>query len=120
MLGRRGEMGYEEGELELEEGEAASGGGGGGRELVMPDALTCIDERIQNVLGHLRKKFEGEITHMNLGSMYGCHGSFLPTYPRSPLGFPQYRNTADPKNHGSASRSLHVLTEVHFTKFYIY
>lgn len=35
-------MGYEEGELELEEGEAASGGGGGGRELVMPDALTCI------------------------------------------------------------------------------
>jgi hypothetical protein len=25
------------------------------------------DERIQNVLGHLRKKFEGEITHMNLG-----------------------------------------------------
>ncbi|AQK94161.1 CW-type Zinc Finger [Zea mays] len=108
MLGRRGEMGYEEGELELEEGEAASGGG---RELVIPDALTCIDERIQNVLGHLRKKFEGEITHMNLGSMYGCHGSFLPTYPRSPLGFPQYRNTADPKNHGSASRSLHVLTE---------
>lgn len=32
-------MGYEEGELELEEGEAASGGG---RELVIPDALTCI------------------------------------------------------------------------------
>jgi hypothetical protein len=25
------------------------------------------DERIQNVLGHLRKKFEGEITHTNLG-----------------------------------------------------
>ncbi|KAG0517826.1 hypothetical protein BDA96_09G122800 [Sorghum bicolor] len=70
------------------------------------------DERIQNVLGHLRKKFEGEITHMNLGSMYGCHGSFLPTYPRSPLGFPQYRNTADPKNHGSGSRSPYVPTEM--------
>jgi hypothetical protein len=38
MLGRRGEMGYEEGELELEEGEAASGG----RELVVPDALAYI------------------------------------------------------------------------------
>ena len=38
MQGRRGEMGYEEGELELEEGEAASGG----RELVVPDALTYI------------------------------------------------------------------------------
>jgi hypothetical protein len=31
-------MGYEEGELELEEGEAASGG----RELVVPDALAYI------------------------------------------------------------------------------
>lgn len=39
MLGRRGEVGYEEGELELEEGEAASAGG---RELVVPDALTYI------------------------------------------------------------------------------
>lgn len=107
MLGRSGEMGYEEGELELEEGEAASGG----RELVVPDALAYIDERIQNVLRHLRKKFEGEITHTNLGSMYGCHGSFLPTYPRSPLGFPQYMNTADPKNHGSASRSPYLPTE---------
>jgi hypothetical protein len=42
-------MGYEEGELELEEGEAALGsadgycnGGGGGGELVDPDALTYI------------------------------------------------------------------------------
>jgi len=41
MLGRRGEMGFEEGELELEEGEAASAGGGG-RELVVPDALAYI------------------------------------------------------------------------------
>lgn len=49
VLGRRGGMGYEEGELELEEGEAALGsadgycnGGGGGGELVDPDALTYI------------------------------------------------------------------------------
>lgn len=37
-------MGYEEGELELEEGEAALGGadGYGNGELVDPDALTYI------------------------------------------------------------------------------
>lgn len=50
MPGRRGDMGYEDGEVELEEGEAALGGadgyayayGNGGGELVDPDALTYI------------------------------------------------------------------------------
>ncbi|WVZ98276.1 hypothetical protein U9M48_043739 [Paspalum notatum var. saurae] len=119
MVGRRGDMGYEEGELELEDGEAASGGGaalgyghdGGGGELVDPDAPTYIDEKIQNLLGHFRIKFEGDLTPENLGPLWGKHGSFLPTYTRSPLAFPQYGSPADPPNHGSASRSPYVPME---------
>jgi len=46
MPGRRGDMGYEEGELQLEEGEAALSGadgyGYGGGELVDMDATTYI------------------------------------------------------------------------------
>ncbi|CAL4907823.1 unnamed protein product [Urochloa decumbens] len=125
MLGRRGGMGYEEGELELEEGEAAALGGagsvygnGGGEDD--PDALTYIDEKVQNLLGHFRKKFEGVLSVKNLGPLYGHTGSFLPAYPCSPLVFPQYRSPAEPQNHGSASRSPYLTTEtvqkIHFVK----
>ncbi|KAJ1262609.1 hypothetical protein BS78_09G121900 [Paspalum vaginatum] len=115
MTGRRGDMGYEEGELELEDGEAASGGGAlgygyDGGELVDPDAPTYIDEKIQNFLGHFRMKFEGDLTPEKLGPLWGMYGSFLPTYTRSPLAFPQYGSPADPPNHG-ASRSPYVLME---------
>ncbi|OEL14315.1 hypothetical protein BAE44_0024666 [Dichanthelium oligosanthes] len=129
MLGRRGDVGYEEGELELEEGEAALGGAdgdgngygnGGGGELVDPDRLTYIDEKIHNLLGHFRKKFEGKISSEILGPLYGPTGSFLPAYPCTPLAFPQYRSCADPPNHGSASRSPYLPTETaqknHFVK----
>ncbi|PAN19913.1 hypothetical protein PAHAL_3G307300 [Panicum hallii] len=131
MLGRRGDMGYEEGELELEEGEAALGGadgyggygygygygnGGGGGQLIDADATTYIDEKVQKLLGHFRKKFDGPITLENLGPLYGRSGSFLPAY----LAFPQYRNPADPLNHASASRSPYLPTEAaqknHFVK----
>ncbi|XP_062179215.1 cysteine-tryptophan domain-containing zinc finger protein 5-like isoform X2 [Phragmites australis] len=131
---RRRGMGYEEGELELEEGEAAYGGCGGeygyggcgsgygygGGELVDPDALTYIDVRLQNLLGCFQKKFEGEISAEHLGSQYGSYGSFLPTYLHSPLVLSQSRSSAVPLNHGSASRSPYVPTETaqknHFVK----
>lgn len=105
-----------------EEGEAALGGadGYGNGELVDPDALTYIDKKIQNLLGHFCKKFEGAITPENLGSLYGGHGSFLPAHPHSPLAFPQCRIPADPPNHSSASRSPYLPTETaqknHFIK----
>lgn len=113
--------------------------------------LHCLqDKKIQNLLGHFYKKFQGEINLKNLGkrikncqpvcsaevidvvlayvkkslcsqyigSLYGGHGSFLPAHPRSPLAFPQCRIPADPPNHGSASRSPYLPTEVHFYKAY--
>ncbi|KAL6844983.1 hypothetical protein ACP4OV_025156 [Aristida adscensionis] len=114
--GRRGmTSGYEEGELELEEGEAASGGGAhgelGGGELVDPDALTYIDEKLHNLLGCFKKKFEGEISAQNLGSQYGGYGSFLPTYPHSSFIFSQARSPAVAANHGNASGSPYVPME---------
>ncbi|RLN30543.1 hypothetical protein C2845_PM05G23440 [Panicum miliaceum] len=126
MLGRRGDMGYEEGELELEEGEAALGGAdgyggygngrGGGGQLIDADATAYIDEKVQKLLGHFRKKFDGPVSFENLGPLYGHTGSFLPAY----LAFPQYRSPADPLNHASASRSPYLLTEAaqknHFVK----
>ncbi|KAL6630907.1 hypothetical protein ACP70R_028247 [Stipagrostis hirtigluma subsp. patula] len=118
--GRRGSgmAGYEEGELELEEGEAAFGAecgygyaGRGEEVLVDPDALTYIDEKLHNLLGCFQKKFEGEISARNLGSQYGGYGSFLPTYAHSPLVSSQTRSPAVPPNHGSASGSSHVPVE---------
>ncbi|KAA8545667.1 hypothetical protein F0562_020882 [Nyssa sinensis] len=37
-----------------------------------------IDERIEEVLGHFRKDFEGLVCAESLGPKYGGHGSFLP------------------------------------------
>ncbi|CAN6351261.1 unnamed protein product [Urochloa humidicola] len=83
--------------------------------------LHCLqDEKVQNLLGHFRKKFEGVLSAAKLGSMYGKTGSFLPAYPCSPLVFPQYRSPADPPNHDSVSRSPYLTTEtaqkIHFVK----
>ncbi|KAF7837845.1 uncharacterized protein G2W53_006327 [Senna tora] len=48
------------------------------------ESLSYIDERIQHVLGHFQKDFEGGVSAENLGAKFGGYGSFLPTYERSP------------------------------------
>ncbi|KAK7354795.1 hypothetical protein VNO80_20288 [Phaseolus coccineus] len=49
-----------------------------------PDSFSYIDEKIQHVLGHLQKEFEGGVSAENLGAKFGGYGSFLPTQERSP------------------------------------
>ncbi|VAH18541.1 unnamed protein product [Triticum turgidum subsp. durum] len=119
--GARREAGHEEGELELEDGQALGGGpDAGGHELLDPDSLTYIDERLQNVLGHFQKDFEGGVLAENLGSRYGGYGSFLPPNQHSPSVATQSRSPAVPPNRGSASRSPYVPVESaqksHFVK----
>uniref|UniRef100_A0A0D3GUS9 CW-type domain-containing protein n=1 Tax=Oryza barthii TaxID=65489 RepID=A0A0D3GUS9_9ORYZ len=94
-----------EDDAELEEGEAC----GDETAFVDPDvALSYIDEKIQDVLGHFQKDFEGAVSAENLGSKFGGYGSFLPTYQRSPL--PQTRSP--PKAANVSSRSpYHQPTE---------
>ncbi|XP_060174781.1 cysteine-tryptophan domain-containing zinc finger protein 7-like isoform X2 [Lycium barbarum] len=68
-------------ETKLEEGEACDD------TTVDPDvALSYIDEKLQDVLGHFQKDFEDGVSSENLGSKFGGYGSFLPTYQRSPSG----------------------------------
>ncbi|KAK4717524.1 hypothetical protein R3W88_015862 [Solanum pinnatisectum] len=63
----------------FEEGETCDGS------TVDPDiALSYIDEKLQDVLGHFQKDFEDGVSSENLGSKFGGYGSFLPTYQRSP------------------------------------
>ncbi|XP_072974596.1 cysteine-tryptophan domain-containing zinc finger protein 3-like [Typha angustifolia] len=73
--------------------------------LVDPDvALSYIDEKLQDVLGHFQKDFEGGVSAENLGAKFGGYGSFLPTYQRSPLVLPQPRSPSKEANI-NASRS---------------
>ncbi|KAK4363617.1 hypothetical protein RND71_018858 [Anisodus tanguticus] len=66
-------------DTKLEEGEACDDS------TVDPDiALSYIDEKLQDVLGHFQKDFEDGVSSENLGSKFGGYGSFLPTYQRSP------------------------------------
>lgn len=66
-------------QTKLEEGEACDDS------TVDPDiALSYIDEKLQDVLGHFQKDFEDGVSSENLGSKFGGYGSFLPTYQRSP------------------------------------
>ncbi|KAM7276122.1 hypothetical protein ACFE04_017988 [Oxalis oulophora] len=54
---------------------------------VDPDiALSYIDKKLEHVLGHFQKDFEGGFSAENLGAKFGGYGSFLPTYQRSPVG----------------------------------
>ncbi|KAI9119425.1 hypothetical protein K1719_010100 [Acacia pycnantha] len=73
-------------ESELEEGEACSYQNNVDFDAsIDPDvALSYIDEKIQVVLGHFQKDFEGGVSAENLGAKFGGYGSFLPTYQRSP------------------------------------
>ncbi|KAK9015376.1 hypothetical protein V6N11_006487 [Hibiscus sabdariffa] len=75
-------------ESELEEGEACSYNdeydATTGPETDL-SSLSYIDEKIQHVLGHFQKDFEGGVSAENLGAKFGGYGSFLPTCPQSPV-----------------------------------
>ncbi|KAL8192029.1 hypothetical protein R6Q57_028150 [Mikania cordata] len=74
-------------ETELEEGEACFQNNNDDDSTIDPDvALSYIDEKLQDVLGHFQKDFEGGFSAENLGAKFGGYGSFLPTYQRSPAG----------------------------------
>ncbi|XP_020703383.2 uncharacterized protein LOC110114743 isoform X2 [Dendrobium catenatum] len=99
--GGRGEME----ESEPEEGEARSG-----KEeeaCIDPDVdLSYIDERLQDVLGHLQREFECGVSVENLGAKFGGYGSFLPAYKRSPSML--FQPGSPPKDPGgTVVRSLH-------------
>ncbi|XP_059659524.1 cysteine-tryptophan domain-containing zinc finger protein 7 isoform X2 [Cornus florida] len=70
-------------ETELEEGEAYQNDEDSS---IDPDiALSYIDVKLQDVLGHFQKDFEGGVSAENLGAKFGGYGSFLPSYQRSPV-----------------------------------
>ncbi|XP_004309680.1 PREDICTED: uncharacterized protein LOC101304347 [Fragaria vesca subsp. vesca] len=71
---------------ELEEGEACSSQINEYDPNIDPDVhLAYIDDKIQDVLGHFQKDFEGGVSAENLGAKFGGYGSFLPSYQRSPV-----------------------------------
>ncbi|CAH8336821.1 unnamed protein product [Eruca vesicaria subsp. sativa] len=75
---------------------------------VDPDvALSYIDEKLENVLGHFQKDFEGGVSAENLGAKYGGYGSFLSMYQRSPAckSPPQVQNQVVGQSKCSASPS---------------
>ncbi|KAF5462526.1 hypothetical protein F2P56_018527 [Juglans regia] len=85
---RGGGGGREMEENELEEGEASSYRNDNDNYdgSIDPDiAFSYIGEKLQNVLGHFQKDFEGGVSAENLGAKYGGYGSFLPAYQRSPV-----------------------------------
>ncbi|KAJ8898818.1 hypothetical protein K2173_007243 [Erythroxylum novogranatense] len=93
-------------DTELEEGEACSYHNHNDDDCdssVDPDIdLSYIGEKLQHLLGHFQKDFEGGVSAENLGAKFGGYGSFLPTYQRSPVwSHPR----TPPNNQHSASRS---------------
>uniref|UniRef100_A0A803MPJ7 CW-type domain-containing protein n=2 Tax=Chenopodium quinoa TaxID=63459 RepID=A0A803MPJ7_CHEQI len=61
------------------------------------------DDKLQDVLGHFKKDFEGVVSAESLGAKYGIYGSFLPTYRRSPVGSqskspPRVQNNITPQS----------------------
>ncbi|XP_073113913.1 cysteine-tryptophan domain-containing zinc finger protein 7 [Elaeis guineensis] len=90
-------------ENELEEGEAWSGQEEDDDSCIDPDiALSYIGERLQDVLGHFQKDFEGGVSAENLGSKFGGYGSFLPTYQRSPFILTQPKSPPKAPNTNAA------------------
>ncbi|GAB4841147.1 hypothetical protein Ancab_021891 [Ancistrocladus abbreviatus] len=93
-------------ETELEEGEACSYQDDD--TSIDPDvALSYLDEKVQDVLGHFKKDFEGGVSAENLGAKFGGYGSFLPVYQRSPV-WSHLRSPSKVQNN-STSRSLNNL-----------
>ncbi|CAN6468168.1 unnamed protein product [Victoria cruziana] len=108
---RRKGLGFERmGEMEdneLEEGEACSYRDENSS-IYDPDVdvdLSYIDEKIQDVLGHFQKDFEGGVSLENLGSKFGDYGSFLPAYQRS---LPILLNSRSPGKVQRAHTPIHV------------
>ncbi|XP_018492368.1 cysteine-tryptophan domain-containing zinc finger protein 3 isoform X1 [Raphanus sativus] len=96
--------GIEEVDMEMEEDEEESTHSY--VSCVDPDvALSYIDEKLENVLGHFQKDFEGGVSAENLGSKYGGYGSFLSMYQRSPVckSPPQVQNQVVGQSKCSAS-----------------
>nr|KYP50137.1 hypothetical protein KK1_028121 [Cajanus cajan] len=83
---------------ELEEGEACYYQDDD-EASIDPDSFCYIDEKIQHVLGHFQKDFEGGVSAENLGAKFGGYGSFLPTHERSPCFWSQPRSPQ--RNHSS-------------------
>ncbi|XP_076899467.1 cysteine-tryptophan domain-containing zinc finger protein 3-like [Bidens hawaiensis] len=100
------------GDMELEEGEACFQNNNNNinnkynhDDAIDPDvALSYLDEKLQDVLGHFQKDFEGGVSAENLRAKFDEYGSFLPTYQRSPAGPPSktppkvHINNASPNN----------------------
>ncbi|XAR61291.1 hypothetical protein NMG60_11034941 [Bertholletia excelsa] len=83
-------------ETELEEGEACSYQNDDDSNIDPDVALSYIDDKLQDVLGHFQKDFEGGVSAENLGAKFGGYGSFLPTHQRSPVWS---RSRTPPKVH---------------------
>ncbi|KAL2535317.1 CW-type Zinc Finger [Forsythia ovata] len=95
---------------ELEEGEAYCNHLENEDSTIDPDvALSYIEEKLQNILGHFQKDFEGGVSAENLGAKFGGYGSFLPTYQRSPSrSYP--RNSQEVHNYDApkSPKKLHL------------
>ncbi|XP_073292159.1 cysteine-tryptophan domain-containing zinc finger protein 7-like isoform X2 [Primulina huaijiensis] len=92
-------------ETELEEGEALCYNGVEEDSTIDPDvAFSYIGEKLQDVLGHFQKDFEGGVSAENLGAKFGGYGSFLPTYQRSPSR--SHANTAPEIQENSMPNSV--------------
>ncbi|KAL3644796.1 hypothetical protein CASFOL_009976 [Castilleja foliolosa] len=104
-------LGLEMEETELEEGEALNYHHNEASDSTIdPDvALSYIGEKLQSVLGHFQKDFEGGVSAENLGAKFGGYGSFLPTHQRSP-SWSHTRSPAEAHNYDSpkSPRKLHL------------
>ncbi|XP_062087465.1 cysteine-tryptophan domain-containing zinc finger protein 7-like isoform X2 [Humulus lupulus] len=90
-------------DTELEEGEACSYQNSDDANIDPDVAYSYLDEKLQDVLGHFKKDFEGGVVSAeNLGAKFGGYGSFLPAHQRSPA----WSHRTPPKVQSySASRS---------------
>ncbi|XP_060197841.1 cysteine-tryptophan domain-containing zinc finger protein 7-like isoform X1 [Lycium barbarum] len=99
-------------EHELEEGEAPCYYKDDDDDTnIDPDIDSYIDEKLQSVLGHFRKDFEGGVFAENLGAKFGGYGSFLPTYQRSPTILSQPRTPLISQNQGASRSPNHLASE---------
>lgn len=91
---------------DLEEGEAYPPYPDDDRNVDPDEAFSYIDERIQDVLGHYLKDFEGGFSAESLGARFGGYGSFLPAHRRSPSIVSNLKTPQEVGSH-SIPRPLH-------------
>ncbi|KAK6940935.1 Zinc finger, CW-type, partial [Dillenia turbinata] len=116
-----------EGTTELEEGEACSYHDEEDDPSIDPDIAfsyiatflmhACFlfsakikGKKLQDVLGHFQKDFEGGVSAENLGAKFGGYGSFLPTYQRSPV-WTHPRTPPKVQNHNAARSPNNLQSE---------